>query len=231
MPPSEPGTLRRRRPIICLVTDRRRLATGADLDTQLDALIAQAKEASRSGIDVIHVREADLEGAALVDLTRRIVGAVHQSPTRILVNDRADVAIAAGAHGVHLRGDSYAASRCRVLGPSGWTIGRSVHERSETAAVSAGADYVAFGTVFQSASKTAGHPVRGPEALREAVGAAACPLLAIGGISLSNLDEVAGAGAAGVAAIELFLPPSEAAPGRPGIAVAVAAIRSAFGGV
>ncbi|MGH9311881.1 MAG: thiamine phosphate synthase [Vicinamibacterales bacterium] len=214
-------------PIICLVTDRRRLAPGASLEVQMDRLAAQAEEAARAGIGVIQLRERDLEGAALVLLARRLIEAA--APARIVVNDRGDVALAAGAHGVHLRSDSYDAGRLRGLAPAGWLVGRSIHTPAEATAAGETADYLVFGAVYPTASKPGGPPPAGVPALREAAARARAPVLAIGGVSVARLPEIAAAGSAGVAAIELFLPPTAGVPGRPGIAAAVSAIRAAFG--
>jgi thiamine-phosphate diphosphorylase len=211
--------------LICLVTDRRRLAPGASLEVQMDRLVEQAQEAGRAGADLIQLRERDLEGGALVRLTRRVMEAA--APAKVLVNDRADVALAAAAHGVHLRGDSYAIERLRDLAPPGWVIGRSVHTAAEAAASGGAADYIVFGAVFPTASKPGGAPA-GIAGLRAAVASARVPVLAIGGVSVARLPELADAGAAGIAAIELFLPPTAESPGRPGVAAAVAAIRAAF---
>jgi thiamine-phosphate diphosphorylase len=213
-------------PIICLVTDRHRLAPGASLKDQLDRLETQAAEAGRAGVDLIHVRERDLDASTLVGLARRIVEAA--APARVVVNDRGDVALGAGAHGVHLRGDSYDALRLRRIGPPGWVIGRSIHTPAEASAVGETVDYLVFGAVYQTASKP-DVPPAGVAALQEATARAWAPVLAIGGVSVARLPEIVSAGAAGIAAIELFLPPSDEAPERPGVAAAVAALRGAFG--
>ena len=96
--------------MICLVTDRRRLSIAAD---DIDRLVDLVAAAARAGIDLIQIRERDLDARQLAALVRRCVDAVEGTGTKVLVNDRADVAIAAGAHGVHLRGDSIAAPAVR----------------------------------------------------------------------------------------------------------------------
>ena len=98
--------------MICLVTDRRRLSTGEDAADRLVDLVAAA---ARAGIDLIQIRERDLDARRLVALVKRCVAAARGTSTKVLVNDRADVADAAGAHGVHLRGDSIAATAIRSL--------------------------------------------------------------------------------------------------------------------
>jgi thiamine-phosphate diphosphorylase len=190
-------------PIIALVTDRRRL--GADWP---DALPALARRAARAGVDLVQVREADLDGAALLALVMRTVAAVAGTRARVVVNGRADVALAAGAHGVHLPSTGPPACRIRALAPPGWLVGRSVHSAAEAArAGAAGAvDYLLLGTVFATASKPGLAPC-GASELARAVAATAVPVLAIGGVALARMTEVAGAGAAGVAAISLFTEP------------------------
>lgn len=125
--------------------------------------------------------------------------------TRILVNDRVDVALAAGAHGVHLRADSFSASRVRAMGPSPFLVGRSVHsvEDAVAAATGGGLDYLIFGTVFESASKPGGAPA-GLAALAAVARATRVPVLAIGGITTERIGEAMSAGASGVAAITMF---------------------------
>jgi thiamine-phosphate diphosphorylase len=192
--------------MICLVTDRRRLSIAAD---DIDRLVDLVAAAARAGIDLIQVRERDLGARQLAALVRRCVDAVEGTDTKVLVNDRIDVAIAAGAHGVHLRGDSISAPAVRSLIGDGALIGRSVHGAEEAGAVSlaGGVDYLIFGTVYRSASKSAPHRVA---TLDELSGAchAGVPVLAIGGITVERAAEAARAGAAGIAGIGLFVPPA-----------------------
>jgi thiamine-phosphate pyrophosphorylase len=178
----------------CLVTDRRR----ADP-------LRQARWAAEAGIDLIQVRERDLEAAALAALVAGILAATRGARTRIIVNDRLDVALACGAAGVHLRGDSVPVAAARRLASAGFLIGRSVHTVEEVECA-AGADYLIAGTVFPTASKSdlPPHAVLGVEGLAAIVRAAHAPVLAIGGITEDRIDQIAGSGAAGFAAIGLF---------------------------
>jgi thiamine-phosphate pyrophosphorylase len=182
------------------VTDRRRLGLTPS------ALADRAARAARSGVDVIQVRERDLDDRDLAALVGGIVDAVRGTPARVLVNDRADVAMAAGAHGVHLRGDSPIASRVRGIVPAGFIVGRSVHTSVEidAAVADGGCDYLLFGTVFASAGKPAGHAVAGLDALRAACSHSPIPVIAIGGIDETKLASIEEAGAAGFAAIGMF---------------------------
>jgi thiamine-phosphate pyrophosphorylase len=205
---------------ICLVTDRRRLygadRARADEARAVDVLGEQVREAAEAGIDVIQVREPDLEGAALYALVERCLRATERSQARVVVNDRVDVALAAGAAGVHLTARSVSADRVRAMVPASFLVGRSVHDAREAAAAVAvgGLDYLVFGTVFESASKPGSRPA-GVEGLREAVLAAgAVPVLAIGGVSAGNAALVASTGAAGVAAIGAFIPGATGVPMR-----------------
>jgi thiamine-phosphate pyrophosphorylase len=191
--------------MICLVTDRRRLAgAGAGPVAMRACLVAQARRAVEAGVDLIQVRERDLDAGALAGLVAELLSVTSGSDTRLIVNDRLDVALAAGADGVHLRGDSIPIREARRLAPEGFLIGRSVHEAGEAAAAAA-ADYLIAGTVFPTASKAESAPLLGIEGLRAIVRTARPPVLAIGGMAGTRLAEAAAAGAAGIAAIGLFI--------------------------
>jgi thiamine-phosphate pyrophosphorylase len=198
--------------MVCLVTDRRRLTTA---DTSpADArrcLVAQARHAVAAGIHLIQLRERDLEGADLAALARDLLAVTRGSATRLVVNDRLDVALACAADGVHLRADSIPIVAARRLAPQGFLIGRSVHG-ADDAAEAAGADYVIAGTVFASKSKPAAQKLLGVDGLRAIVSSVAAPVLAIGGVVAERCDELAAAGAAGIAAIEMFMA-AEVGPG------------------
>ena len=182
------------------VTDRRRFGLTAD------ALVEHAARVARGGVSTIQIRERDLSDRELVALVRRVIDAVRGTPTAILVNDRVDVAIAAGAAGVHLRADSVPGRRVRAIAPAPFVIGRSVHDLADVdAAVAEDVyDYLLFGTVFPSAGKPPDHRAAGLDALREACRRSTVPVIAIGGIDASRVPLVADAGAAGFAAIGMF---------------------------
>jgi thiamine-phosphate pyrophosphorylase len=190
--------------VLCLVTDRHRLcpATVA-FDVARRRLVDQAKWAVTSNVDLIQVRERDLETADLARLVGDIVRVTRGSGTHVVVNDRVDVALACAADGVHLRHDSVRAEAVRTIAPAGFLVGRSVHSLAE--AEGAGpVDYLIAGTVFPTPSKPAS-PILGLDGLAEVVQAVAVPVLAIGGITRERLDEVAAIGAAGAAGIGLFI--------------------------
>ena len=188
------------RPILCLITDRRRFA--APWET---ALVERVRVAAQAGVHLIQVRERDLEGGPLARLVERCVDAVRGTRARVLVNDRLDVALAARAHGVHLRGDSIDAARVRRITPAGFLIGRSVHsvEDAFLAGADGSLDYLMFGAVFETASKP-GVVAAGLDRLARVSAATAVPVLAIGGISATNAAGAGRAGASGIAAIGLF---------------------------
>ncbi|MCU1382235.1 MAG: thiE [Acidobacteria bacterium] len=191
--------------MICLVTDRWRLvAAGAAPAAARACLIAQVQRAAGAGVDLVQVRERDLEAGALASLVTDLLAAAAGTPCRILVNDRLDVALACGAGGVHLRGDSIPIAAARRWAPPGFLVGRSVHGVAD-AIDAGGADYLIAGTVFATRSKPADAPLLGLEGLRSIVARAPAPVLAIGGVSVERLDDIAAAGAAGFAAIGLFM--------------------------
>jgi thiamine-phosphate pyrophosphorylase len=200
-----PLRLPRSRGLVCVITDRRRLCPTGGFERERAALVDQARAAAGAGADIIQVRERGLTDRELVELVAEIVGAAAGSTMRVLVNDRVDVAVGAGAHGVHLRGDGIAVSEARELAGESAIVGRSVHSREEIRTAAAqGADFVLFGTVFPSASKPSGHAVAGVAGVMEAVRGSGVPVLAVGGITADNVRAVAGAGAHGIAAIGLF---------------------------
>lgn len=193
--------------ILCLVTDRRRLgaAIGARPSDWIDALREQVTAAARGGIDFIQVREPDLEAAELAALVRDLMRRIDGTPARLLVNDRVDVAIAAGASGVQLKERSVLPDAVRRITPPGFTIGCSVHT---TAAVAArkSADLLIAGTVLSTASKPGVDYLSkvGLEAIVKE--AAEQPVLGIGGLDISAMPLLAASRAAGMAAVGAFVP-------------------------
>jgi len=178
---------------LCLITDRRRQDP-----------IAQARQAVQARIDLIQIRERDLEAAALATLVRAVIGVTRTgASTRVVVNDRLDVALACGADGVHLRGDSMTAGSVRSAAPQGFLVGRSVHT-PEQARDAGPVDYLIAGTVFRTPSKPEDAPLIGLDGLASIVRAAPAPVLAIGGITVERVGTIAATGAAGIAAIGLF---------------------------
>jgi thiamine-phosphate pyrophosphorylase len=191
-------------PRCCLVTDRE--LAGPGWRQTLPALALRAAEA---GVDLFQVRERGLDARDLAQLVGACLREIRGSRTRLLVNDRLDVALGEGADGVHLPGRGLTVADVRRHAPPDFVIGRSVHPADEDMTVVEGADFVIFGTVFGSASKP-GVPAAGLEALARAVSAVNMPVLAIGGVEEARLAGVAATGAAGVAAIRWLAVPSVA---------------------
>jgi thiamine-phosphate pyrophosphorylase len=196
--------------ILCLVTDRRRLwsAVGGRPADAFDLLVQQISGAIAGGVDLIQVREPDLEAGELLGLVRRILASVPDSASRLIVNDRLDVALASRSAGVHLKENSFAVHDARRISPPSFIVGKSVHG-SEAARVQAGASYLIAGTVKPTSSKPHGRYL-GYDGLAAVVAAAGrLPVLAIGGLSLSDAPIVAATGAKGMAAIGAFIPDGE----------------------
>ena len=166
-------------------------------------LVRAAVEAE---VTLFQIREKSLPARVLYELTTRAAEITRDSKTRLLVNDRADIARAAGADGVHLTSQSLPAGVVRnIFGPE-FLIGVSTHSLEEArAARNGGADFVVFGPVFE---KHGFSTPQGLDKLREVTSALRdFPVLAIGGISLQNLAACFEAGASGVAAIRLLNDP------------------------
>ena len=158
-----------------------------------------------AGVDMVQIRERDLPARDLLFVTESIAESAHSAGARVLVNDRADIAASAGA-GVHLTTRSLTVEVVRAgFGPDA-LVGVSTHAFDEVrAAEQGGADFVVFGPVFETSSKKEyGEPV-GVETLHEVASRLSIPVLALGGINLSNFWEALDAGAAGVAGISMFI--------------------------
>jgi thiamine-phosphate diphosphorylase len=194
--------------ILCLVTDRRRLGTSlkARPADWMDVLREQVAAAARAGIDFIQVREPDLEAGQLTELVRSLMRLVAGTPSKLLVNDRVDVAIASGASGVHLKAQSMLPGEVRRIAPDLF-IGCSVHTTAELAARKT-ADLLIAGTVMPTASKPAVDYLN-LDGLGTIVAAAAGqPVLGIGGLEVPSAPLIATTRAAGLAAIGAFIPPA-----------------------
>jgi len=155
-----------------------------------------------AGVDGFQVRDKVLGGGALVALTRRVLALAAAAGTgvTVVVNDRLDVALAAGAHGVHLGAEDLAVADARRLAPD-LLIGATCRSAADVlAARRAGADYAGVGPVFATGSKTGLPAPMGTVGLGSAT-AAGLPVLGIGGIEPSNVAGVVAAGAQGVAVI------------------------------
>ena len=186
------------------ITDRHSLTVPAEAD-----LLRRVRKIIAWGVGFVQVREKDLTDRRLFELTRRIVKMAREIPRgsrcRVLVNGRADIAVAAGADGVHLPSSSIGISAIRAWIPKNFIVGVSVHTMREVrAACDANADYILVGHVFPTASKESMGAALGVDFLRRACIGASAPVLALGGITAEHIPAVLQAGAAGVAGISLF---------------------------
>jgi thiamine-phosphate pyrophosphorylase len=169
-------------------------------------ILRLVRAAVDADVSLFQIREKSLHARALYDLVARAAEITHGSRTRLLVNDRSDIARAAGADGVHLTTQSLPPDVVRSLFGAEFLIGVATHSLDEARAARAGgADFVVFGPVFETESKrTYGEP-QGIDKLAEvARELGEFPVVAIGGITLDNAEECFQVGAQGIAAISLF---------------------------
>jgi thiamine-phosphate pyrophosphorylase len=179
-------------PCLCLVTDRKR--------TKSEDVAATVAASLDGGVDMVQLREKDMAPFELLRLARRL-RRVTQGRALLIVNDRVDVALLAGADGVQLGETALDVSDVRQLVGPDMLIGRSVH--SEVGAVDAecqGADFLVLGTVFETASHPDGR-VGGLDLVKEVTTSVGIPVLGIGGITKANAASVMEAGASGAAVI------------------------------
>jgi thiamine-phosphate pyrophosphorylase len=168
-------------------------------------LVRSITVALDGGVDWVQLRDKSASASALLAQARQLLGVVHAHSARLAVNDRLDVALAARADAVHLAAQSLPVDSAVELAAGRALIGRSVHGLEEAIGVAAaGADYVTFGHVFPTSTHP-GLPPRGLDELRAIVEAVDVPVLAIGGITADNLEQVLATGCAGVAVISAIL--------------------------
>jgi thiamine-phosphate pyrophosphorylase len=181
---------------LCLVTDRTG-TRGRDLVEVVAACLT-------AGLPAVQVREKDLAVADLAALCRRL-RTLHPAPF-LIVNDRADVALAVGADGVQRTHASLSVADLRVVTDKRVRVGASVHSVEEAvAAAGQGAEWVFFGPVYDTPSKRAYGPPQGVAKLERVAAAVAVPVIAIGGVTPDRVAEVRRAGAHGVAVISAIL--------------------------
>ncbi len=210
MNPRHPNPVRLN-PSLYLITDRRAFLRNPEISLA-DAARLQIEtigRAAQAGCQMIQIREKDLSANALGEFTRAAIEEARPHGARVLVNDRLDVAIAAGADGVHLRVSSIPAHEVRAVtlrrGENDFLIGVSTHSIAEARlAEDGGADFVVCGPVYDTPSKRAFGAPLGLELFAEICRLVKIPVLALGGINLSNYRETLRRGASGIAAISLF---------------------------
>lgn len=193
------------KPLIFLIT--RGEATDANFAAASNEILATVKLAVDEGVSLIQLREKKLSAKLLFELSATAAKLTAGSATKLLVNDRADITLAAGTDGVHLAANSLPANVIRENFSAGFVIGVSTHTLEETATTAtSGADFALFGPIFSTLGKT--------ETTGLAVLAGVCkhvnpfPVVAIGGIDESNCEPVIAAGASGIAAIRSLNDPA-----------------------
>ena len=186
------------RPLVYLITSGE--MSEANFETARVQIVSLVKAAVECGVSLIQLREKQLSGKYLYELASELATITNETETRLLINDRADIAKASGADGVHLTARSLPVEVVRRLFGEDFLIGVSTHSSDEIRSASAnGADFVVLGPVFQTPNK--GTPV-GLEKLRDICNEfSSFPVLGLGGIDELNFQTVLQAGAAGFAAI------------------------------
>jgi thiamine-phosphate pyrophosphorylase len=180
-------------PTLYVILDRA-VARGRDLGDLLEAILA-------GGCRMVQLREKEWPAGRLWPLAERLRERCRGAGVTFIVNDRVDLAVALGADGVHLGQEDLPPARARALLRPGMILGLSTHSVEQArAARAAGADYVAVGSMFPTATK-ADFELVGPDLIRTLRGEMPMPLIGIGGITSENVAEVVRAGADGVAVI------------------------------
>jgi thiamine-phosphate pyrophosphorylase len=199
-------TLDQRRPITYLVTSGQTTLKTTPNSEEFSKILQLIEAAVAAELSLIQIREKRLNTRVLYELVVQSAALTHGTRTRLLVNDRVDVALTARADGVHLTSESMPAAVVRDLCSREFLIGASTHSLAEArGAREGGADFVLFGPVFETESKTLFGPPQGLAKLREVTSEVETfPVIAIGGITVENSVECFNAGASGVAAIRLF---------------------------
>ena len=197
------------KPILYLITRGASSETTTPASPEFRQILEQVSAAVAAGFDLVQLRENRLTARVLFDLSEQSAALTRGSATRLLVNDRADVAAAAGANGVHLTTQSIGAATIRRTFGEDFLIGVSTHSLAEAkAAKEDGADFIVFGPVFATASKEKYGPPAGLENVESLVKQLTpFPVLALGGIDATNALECLRAGASGIAGISLFEEP------------------------
>lgn len=176
------------------------LADPSNFSIQKAEILQTVELSVEAGIEMVQIREKRLPSRFLFEMVRDAAALTAGSSTNLLINERFDIAITAGADGVHLTSTSMPVDRVRSMVPQGFIIGVSAHSLAEIiAARDAGADYAMIGPVFATPGK--GEPL-GLDSFRSVCRSVSpFPVVAVGGIDALNEADVIAAGAGGVAAI------------------------------
>ena len=161
-----------------------------------------AEKLAEAGVELIQYRNKNASSRELFEISRKLSTALAQRSVRFIVNDRSDIALLAGAGGVHVGQDDLGVEEARAIcGADRW-VGVSTHTLEQVAAADrTSADYIAFGPIFPTTTKQNPDAVVGMELLRRARQITRKPIVAIGGITLERADEVYGAGADSLAVV------------------------------
>jgi thiamine-phosphate pyrophosphorylase len=182
---------------LCYITDRLRLAA--------EPLPSRVQAAAQAGIDLVQLREKDLPTRELAELAADAVRICRETGSKIVVNDRLDIAMGVAADGVHLGGQSLPAEVVRREAGKDFLIGVSCHSLDDALrAEAAGADYILLGPIFETPSKLRYGPPLGLARLSEVVEQTTIPVLALGGITVERTAACITAGAKGIAGIRIF---------------------------
>ena len=191
------------RPCLCLVTDRSVVERGS--------LVSRVAQAVDGGVDLVQLREKDLPGGDLLRLAQELQQVI-EGRAALVINERIDVAMAAGARGVQLGEEAVPVNLARGMLGRDYIIGRSVHSaEGASLAQSQGADFLVAGTMYASSTHPGAEPT-GTSLVRSITEVCSLPVLGIGGITAHNLGDVLAAGASGVAVITGIL--AAADPGK-----------------
>lgn len=192
------------KPLIYLITSGE--LTSQNYSANSQKLLQIIETAIFAGVSMVQIREKQLPARLLFKLTQAVIKIRHKSQTKVLVNERVDVAFAAQADGVHLPSNSISTKIIRSISPPGFIVGVSTHNLDEVLdAKTNGANFAVFSPIFFTQSKAKYGQPQGVEKLIEVVNAVNnFPVIALGGINEENFEEVLNAGANGIAAIKLL---------------------------
>jgi thiamine-phosphate pyrophosphorylase len=198
-------------PSIYLITDRQAFRPKSEPASERElchAQLAALQLAAQAGCQFIQIREKDFATRELSEFTRTVISIVRPYGTKILINDRLDIALATGADGVHLRANSLPVAEVRRCVAADFLVAASTHSLAEAqTAASEGADFIVCGPVYDTPSKRAYGAPLGITSFAEICRTINIPVFALGGIKLENFHTTLASGAAGIAAIGLFTNP------------------------